>query len=323
MNILINNVHCVYVWMLAHTNHLILVTNPPRSTAWDTRQRDLPANVITLDNAENISNFLELGKERIDRCILQDTFLQGKDGKMDIVDRMLFERINCKKVMLFHNSFQTHFRSVDPEYHNRIKKEINEKLKGIKKVFISKMKQDSWGEVGVGGDIILPFIDVENYGGYKCGDYVLTTCNNFKARDFMNGFVKSMALTNGMLYKLVGEGEGQQGLAPNHGELKKAYQNARVYLCLNNPNFEDGYNLSMLEAMATGVPCVTLDHPTSPIINGVNGFRSNDLNLINKFIKNVTQEELIKLSAGARKTADELYPFEDFIKNWNDALEMP
>jgi glycosyltransferase involved in cell wall biosynthesis len=93
-------------------------------------------------------------------------------------------------------------------------------------------------------------------------------------------------------------------------------------MALNNPEFEDGYNLSQLEYMACGGCPITLDHPTSPVLAGVNGFKSNDLQGINKFLWNTTHEQAYNMGREAQKTIKEQFPLEAFIEKWNKVLEM-
>ena len=46
----------------------------------------------------------------------------------------------------------------------------------------------------------------------------------------------------------------------------------RVYLNTLVEDYEDGYNLALLEAMSAGMPVISIANKTSPIENGVNGY---------------------------------------------------
>lgn len=314
------NVHTAYVWMLAKTGHEIYILNSGRNPVWDSRNRIKPPNVIPIEGANVCASAIPDIINGIDVIVMQDTMAQDRDGKADIQDRLLFEKYNKPKVMLFHNSFQTHFRGVNPLMYPQIKKDLTEKLQGIKKVFISQFKKDSWG---MEGDIILPGFDLNEWGGWNGQkNAVLTIVNNFQYRDFMNNYRKTaMALAN-CFWVNMGDGEGQSGQAQDFNIYQRMLKDTRFMACLNNPDYEDGYNLSLLEYMATGGCAMTLDHPTSPIVSGVNGFKSNSLNEINKFLHTAQYEDIYKYGKEARKTIYEKFNVKDFVHNWNNALGM-
>jgi glycosyltransferase involved in cell wall biosynthesis len=322
MNILMFNNHVPYIYMLAKTGHNIIVLNP-QGRKWFNEERPKPPNVMVVENAQEVIQFVtNLG--RIDRVILQDVpFVQTPQGLIH-PERFLIDQIlpNVPKTILFHNSFNTMFRGVPEKDRPKVKQFISEYFKDCTKVFISKMKQDSYG---IDGHVILPCIDTEEFGGYRgiSGKY-LTCVNNFRARDFMNNFNKTVMACHGVDLTIMGRGEGQPNIyAKNFEDYKNILKEHKAYVCLNNKEFEDGYNLSSLESMATGLPLVTLDNPSSPVINGVNGFKSDNLGDINKFLTELSTEEAIRLGRGARATIKDNFTVQSFVDNWNKALQMP
>ena len=64
-------------------------------------------------------------------------------------------------------------------------------------------------------------------------------------------------------------------------DLLTQYRKNRVYINSTVDNYEDGYNMAMLEAMSTGMPVVTCSNKSTPIIDGVNGFCSDDISYLN------------------------------------------
>jgi glycosyltransferase involved in cell wall biosynthesis len=201
------------------------------------------------------------------------------------------------------------------------KQQLKERLKDCKKVFISKFKKESWE---MSGDVILPGFDGEEWGGYNGIEERAITClNNAMGRDFMNGTRKSALACLDYPHLILGEENGQGQLAQGFDAYKQILKESRVYVSLNNPEFEDGYNLSMLEFMACGGPAVTLEHPTSPVVNGVTGFKSNDLQEINKFIWTMTHEQAYNLGAAARQMVLKQFSMARFVELWNKVLEMP
>lgn len=321
MNILIVNHHVPYIWMLAKTGHNIFVLNP-KGRIWDLRMRPIPENVKIIDDAVGITHFMAAlgsGKIKIDRAIMQDSFVQTENG-VELYDRLVMLPFNCPKLLLFHNSAFVDFNGAKGDDLNKIRASIRENTKDIRKVFISKFKKDSWEMDGV---IIKPGFDLNEWGGWRGTDTAALTClNNANHRDFMNGTKKTKLACIDYKHILIGE-EGGQGYFPNNfDDYKTILKNVLCYIALNNPEFEDGYNLSMLEFMATGGPAVTLNHFSSPVKSGVNGFASDDLQEINKFLHGLTMEEAHNMGRNARKTVSEEFPMDAFIDGWNDALGM-
>ncbi|MBU2249333.1 MAG: hypothetical protein KKD77_21475 [Gammaproteobacteria bacterium] len=321
MKILMSNNHVPYIFMLAETGHDIFVLNP-EGREWDLRMRPIPPNVRIIDGARNIMTFInELKRNPLffDRVILQDSIIKTNDS-IDFYDRLIYNEVEAPKIMLFHISFQTQFRGLPKDKEGIVRQMIAEKLKGIKPVYISEFKMRSWG---IPGDVVVPGFESEMWGGWNGkGNYVLSCLNNAMHRNFMNNTVKMKMTTADLNWKLLGEENGQGVLARDLEDLKNHYRFAKWYLCLNNPEYEDGYNLSMLEAMATGCPAITLEHFSSPILHGINGLKSNDLQELNYMIHNTSEEDIVKMGRKAKETALNLFQMEHFVDTWNEILEM-
>lgn len=321
MKIAIINAHVAYLYMLAKTGHEFFVFNHPGRPCWDFRQRPLPPNVHLMDNVQVILQLLKVDEKFFNAVILQDNVFQHKDGSFDVADRFVFETIAAKKIMLFHNSWNVDTHGMPPDAAAACKSQLKERLKDCKKVFISKFKKESWE---MAGDVILPGFDLEEWGGYTGIEPRVITClNNATARDFMNGTKSTQLACLDYAHVMLGEEGGQGNLANDFEHFKQILRASRYYMALNNPEFEDGYNLSQLEFMACGGCPITLDHPTSPVKAGVNGFKSNDLQEINKFLWNTTHEQAYNMGREAQKTIKEQFPIERFVENWNKVLDMP
>ena len=102
-------------------------------------------------------------------------------------------------------------------------------------------------------------------------------------------------------------------------DLKNHYKNCRVYINTTKDGYEDGYNLAMLEAMATGMPVVALANRTSPIINSVNGFVSSDTVYLRECVEKLLNDKKNAMEMGtrARDTVQELYGHEAFLRSWH------
>jgi hypothetical protein len=319
MNILVFNYHVPYIYNLAKTGHKFFVVNP-EGRIWDYRMRPKPANVEVIDGAGAWLQFVPQIDKLIDVVLMQDNFVGTPQGLLPY-DMLATQGINKPKIMLFHNSFNTMFKSLPVEQKENVRNGINKVLNGVRKVFISEFKKNSYG---YDGDVVLPGIDLEDFGGWRCKDGLrtLTCCNNAIARDFMNGTKQTYMLNAGLHFVLLGEEGGKGQIAQSFEHLRDVYRETAFYICLNNAEFEDGYNLSGLEAMATGVPMVTLNHPSSPVIDGYNGFKHEDIEELNKRIVTCDNVKLIKMSENARETVRMKFNINDFVEKWNEIFYL-
>ena len=87
--------------------------------------------------------------------------------------------------------------------------------------------------------------------------------------------------------------------------------------------YEDGYNLAMLEAMATGMPVVTKSNKSTPILDGENGFCSDDTYYLNRCIDLLMKDQVLaqRLGNNARQTVAQKFSISKFINSWNRILE--
>ena len=82
--------------------------------------------------------------------------------------------------------------------------------------------------------------------------------------------------------------------------------------------YEDGFNLALLEAMATGMPVATVRNPTSPIRDGVDGVvGATAAELRGKVIELLAApDEARRLGSEARRTLERRFPIEEFREGW-------
>ena len=108
-------------------------------------------------------------------------------------------------------------------------------------------------------------------------------------------------------------------------EIRKSYKKHRIFLHLFKwPIIKVGYGMSYLEAMATGMPVVSLIHPDTLIKDGYNGFISGDLRYLREKIEILLSDiELSReLGSNSRKTVINLRNFDMFLEKWNKAFYM-
>ncbi|MDP6388159.1 MAG: glycosyltransferase, partial [Candidatus Pacebacteria bacterium] len=109
----------------------------------------------------------------------------------------------------------------------------------------------------------------------------------------------------------------------NWDELKSRYITHRLFLNTNVNQYEDGYNLSMLEAMATGMPVVSTANDSSPLIDGENGFISDEIDYLREKIQFLfkNRDEAKRIGQNGRRTVKEKFSLNAFIENWEMAID--
>jgi glycosyltransferase involved in cell wall biosynthesis len=181
------------------------------------------------------------------------------------------------KILVFHNCLTTEIKLTK----DKIRREdylakVDILLDGVHKVFISEKNRRDWG---LDGDVILPGLDVSEYGGYS-GDreVVLQVGNMLQERDLMMGYSLSKKIVRDHPLTIMGMNQNIPGSHLSRGfqDLLEHFRSCRVFVNTTVEEFEDGYNLSMLEAMATGMPVVSSWNRSSPIEDGKNGYVSKD-----------------------------------------------
>jgi glycosyltransferase involved in cell wall biosynthesis len=110
---------------------------------------------------------------------------------------------------------------------------------------------------GFNGEVIYLGIDHDEYGNYHGSiEKVLRVGNGLTSNSMK--FIKENLIRE-IPYTIIGDSpEIQEAVLPSKREEYKGYlQSHRLYLSMLNDKDDDGYNLAMLEAMATGMPVVS------------------------------------------------------------------
>ncbi|MBT5471673.1 MAG: glycosyltransferase [Nitrospina sp.] len=315
LKILTFNWHEPYLCLLSRMNHEFLVVEPEIASdhfrQWDSNMRPIPDN-FNLISMEHAQEKLEQGE--VD-CIIAH----------NVKDLIEVRDYSLPKILVFHNCLNTEIKLGNGKVNRQeYLEKIKPLLKGVTKVFISEMKRDDWE---MEGNIILPGLDISEYGGYTGKDKtVLRVGNLLKERDLMMGYSFSEKAVSNHSMITLGMNPDIQGSRISNGfeDLLNHFRNNRVYINATVDGFEDGYNLAMLEAMATGMPIVTSQNKTSPIRDGVNGYCSNDPEYLSRCIADLMQDPVLakKLGENARKTILENFSIDKFINSWSNVVEL-
>ncbi len=314
LNILTFNWHEPYICLLSETGHNFYIYEPVTGQKlqrrWSPGFRPLPENAKIVDKAE-MNRGLEKGGFDLVLC-------------QNINDLLTVQNYpKTPKILVFHNKLSTEIvlggNTVDRAIYLA---QVKPLMDGVLPVFISESKKAEWG---LEGEVIPPGINVNQYGGYT-GELkaVLRVGNRVMERDLMLGFREQVELCSGLPTTLLGDNPQLEESQPSKSwdDLKNHLRKCRVYLNTTKEPYEDGYNLSMLEAMAAGMPIVSLASPSSPLTDGRDGFVSDDLPRLRRSLELLLNDQLLAKTMGeaARLTVAEKFPISKFISRWNDAF---
>lgn len=196
-------------------------------------------------------------------------------------------------------------------------------LAATTRVYVSQSKAESWGGAGL---VIPPGIDGTLYGGYTGEEPRILNVGNLKAElASVNGFDLLEQVTAGLPLTLKGLNPQIPGseLSRSWDDLRDTMRGHRVYLNTTRAPFEDGYNLAMLEAMATGMPVVSLANPSCPIEDGVTGYVSGDPQMLRVRVLELLENQARARALGeaGRRMVLARFPIATFQQRWREVIE--
>ncbi|MGC9054520.1 MAG: glycosyltransferase family protein, partial [Candidatus Hydrogenedens sp.] len=314
LKILTFNFHEPYMCLMAKTGFemdLGLYSEGLLARKWKTEFRPIPENLHEVPENE--------WRERVFKGYYDIVIAHNETNAWDI------REANCPKILVCHNR-KTYLKTTLPKNDvfvvNNFEKVINILSERFTFVFISPSKRDDYGYPGY---VVLPGIDIEEYGGYAGSKEVILRVGNYmQVRNWMFDFPLQEALCKGLPNIIVGENPGVENSKPsiNFEELLSAYRLNRCLLHITRQEFEDGYNLSTLEAMACGMPVVALNNRSSPITNGVDGFTSFDPAQLRKYLELLLGNPDLAREIGTRgrETVQKKFPISQFVDNWQKII---
>lgn len=170
---------------------------------------------------------------------------------------------------------------------------------GAHAVAISPLKARSWGLDEAGA--LLPGLDSSGFGPHRGSHPAgIRVANHVQLRRQILRWDLHTAAFRGVPITLVGNNPGILGSAParSFAHLKDLLRVHRFYAHTADPALEDGYNLAMLEAMASGLPIVGNPHPSSPVRHGVEGFLSDDPRELSAYARRFVDDAALAATMG-------------------------
>jgi glycosyltransferase involved in cell wall biosynthesis len=289
----------------------VVIGLPGRATTgWDFFMRPLPPNARCVRLEEVV------GSGEPYHCIIAHSLTDLLDVKSLEGPRLLVIHATLGGMVLDQ-------RTVTPPDELRRTMSQYVRMIGAHVMPVSHLKGRSWG---FNEDVVPLSADLTDYIAYRgdlpCG---LRVANQIRAKartlkwDFHEHAFAGMPLT------LVGRNDDIPGLAParNWNHLKEILSRHRFAVHTADPALEDGYNMATLEAMAAGLPVLGNCHPTSPILNGINGFLSDDPKELRACAWRLLHDRELAAQMGreAQKTVAELFTLQKFKSGLIRAIE--
>jgi hypothetical protein len=247
MNVLIFNRHQPYVGIIAKSGVPMAICGAEKHENWATDGVPMP------DNCYEISD-QDAQKKDWDLVICLD--MNDVERTRDWECRRLFVALNAA-----HTDMGTLQPSVPLKRAQRLLTSSECNFSSI-----SKMKGDSWG---LDGPVIRSGVDVGEMKPYSGWNKTILRVGNDLAGRHMMGYDIQQEILSGLPVTTAGRSEGVLDSKPTGWKgMKDLYSDCRVLIQTLRPEWEDGYNLSTLEAMAAGMPVVFLANPTCPM-NGL------------------------------------------------------
>ncbi len=312
--ILTFNFHEPYLCMMAETGldfDIGLYERGPFARAWQHVFRPAPENLHFVGE--------QTWRQRLKQGYYDVVIAQNENNAVDAADS------DAGRLLICHNRRTYLHTTINDDAGDGLSKyaEMLGELQNFYDfVYISDSKRDDYG---LPGRVIRPGFNVDNWGGYR-GD---TACairvgNTMRQRDLMFDVDFQEACCEGLPNRVVGTNPLIPGSVSttSFDDLLEIFRSHRCLLHVSREAYEDGYNLAMLEAMACGMPVVSLANPTSPITNGVNGYADYDHKVLRQYLQTLLDDPdgARALGAKGRELVADEFPLSTFVTQWREAI---
>ncbi len=191
---------------------------------------------------------------------------------------------------------------------------------GTHRVFASEEGRRTWGERG---EVIVPGVPLNGVPWDGSDARVLVVGDFLNLLAPINGSSALDAVVEGLPTTVRGLNPGVEERAPTPAALAEAMRTHRVFLHASQSPVQEGYSHALLLAMAAGMPVVSLAHPESPIVDGVNGFVSADPQVLRARVEALLADHACaaRLGAAARDTVRRAFPLTTFQARWRALVE--
>ena len=293
--------HPPFQWTLAKTGHDFVFAPSEIYAEWPLALRPLPVNCTVVPDLPDPSDF--------DVAIVATREQYGRvAGRID----------PARIIFLSH----TVLHPWDARFFAKLPAEVEV-------VYVSDHKRASFGELSRRGRTIRLAVDPEEFRGYTGETAAVLNVTNRYAQQGDRDYPLFCRLTDGLASQVVGHGnEGIAGAYPvrdscgypayDFEQLKRIY---REFRCFLNTDPQGRMHLSTLEAMARGMPLVTVPiAELSPYLeHGVNAFVSDDPGELRAALEALLADRELarRVGAAGREVVCEHFPLDRFVEQWN------
>jgi len=309
IRILTINWHTSYLYLLSKTGHLFYIMGE-----WEESSRPIPDNCILIKK-DNYSEFVDDIDLLIGHNIISDFFYY--------FPRCLRWQVPYIQVIHGHKN-RTGFKKTKFKIYLKHLYALSvlgtfQAFNRLRVIFIAQYDALSWP---VSGHVIPHGIPIEDMADYDGTVREMLVVGNRLDREHFQ-IDNLLALMNKIPIQVVGENPNLPESHPAHNweELLDYYSKFRAFVNIAGEP-ERGYNLSMLEAMATGMPVVSVYHPNSPIRDGWSGFLVRTTEEMEARCRQLLDDHALakQLGANARETVKQHFNIQDFVNRWNQYL---
>jgi glycosyltransferase involved in cell wall biosynthesis len=299
--------HEGYQSLLDKTGHEFYMLTGPNLKGWDYHTRPLPPNHYLIKTPWNETKVFE---------DIDFVLVQSRDFQFDI-GNSIAQQHQIPVIQIDHTQPP---KNANNKQISQLSKRSNQHH-----VYITNFSKNSWNDPN--GMVIPHGIDTNVFKPssrvfaerFPAG---MSLVNQFASRDIFCGWEIWKQLASQCPIQLFGENPGISNSLNNVDQLCEAFNN---YRCFVNTSQWSPVPLSLLEAMACGLPVVTTSKQEIPNIiqNAYNGYISNDLDILRDMIHYLINnpEKAEEMGKNARQTIIEHFSIERFVENWNNLFD--
>jgi len=312
MRLLVFNCHEAWVHQLGVLGcelDIIIGLKGHHATGWDSRMRPLPAKSRTLTLAE------ALAEQASYDCIIAH----------NLTDLLDVKSLSGPRLLVVHSTYEGRLRSEDADLPlDQLRATIRKYLKlvGGHAVAVSKMKT---GPDGFPKDVVNAGVEIADFpahGGELAAG--LRVANQISQKRAVLLWDFHEAALAGLPVTLVGHNPDLPGVEParDWDDLKAILARHRFFVHTADPRYEDGYNMAVLEAMASGLPIIGNRHLTSPVRHGESGFLADNPEELRGYAERLLAEPALaaQMGAAARTNVARRFPLSQFGKAMRRAI---
>jgi hypothetical protein len=277
--------------------------------AWDTRVRPVP------DNAKLISAAgVRLERGTYD-CIIGHS----------VTDLLDLKHVDAPRLLVLHTTLEGR---AENEGHGKVPDGFGDLVRtyldsvGGHAIAVSALKARSWG---ITDEIVEFAIDVQSYPEWT-GELAkgIRVANQISQRKRYLLWEFHAAGLASVPMRLVGVDREMPEVSPSESwdDLKRQLSRHRFFVHTADPALEDGFNMAVLEAMATGLPILVNEHPSALVEHGVDGFVARTPAELGDHARSLLADRELagRLGAAARRKAAERFSSRRFTVGLTRAI---